>query len=217
MINNSGRNLAISQIFGQRWSLSEGSTWGYFFWLGLASCASHSIRLQDFLIINISGRNQWNSQMFCMKITIKGRQHVRLPVLFDCGNLCFSSSQIAGFFDYQYMLKESSDLGLFLHGDSHQAKVVPQNSFFFFFFFLAVYGLFVMSLIFCVVIIIKGWQHLRLQLLVGCGQPVRFHDSLIINISGKNQLIFLSDHCQSFICLFSCIIKCSNGPFSYNT
>ena len=60
---------------------------------------------------------------------------MRLPVLFDCGNLCFSSSQIAGFFDYQYMLKESSDLGLFLHGDSHQAKVVPENSFFFFFFF----------------------------------------------------------------------------------
>ena len=35
------------------------STWDYHFWLGIACCVSHLIRLHDSLIINISGWNHW--------------------------------------------------------------------------------------------------------------------------------------------------------------
>ena len=48
--------------------------------------------------------------------------------------------------------------------------------------------------------------------------PIGFQDSLIINISGKNQLIPLSDHCH-FIFLFYFVapfIRLSRVPFSYD-
>ena len=39
------------------------------------------------------------------------------------GELCLWFSQIARFFDYQYLWKKSVDTLDFLHGDSHQGKV----------------------------------------------------------------------------------------------
>ena len=65
----------------------------YHFWLGVARCVSHPSRLQDSLIINISKRSQLISQIFCMKIFIRGRQHVRLSILARCGWVSLSSSQ----------------------------------------------------------------------------------------------------------------------------
>ena len=44
----------------------------YHFCLGVASCGSCLIRLQDSLIINVSGKNQVIS-FLCMKLVIKGR------------------------------------------------------------------------------------------------------------------------------------------------
>lgn len=63
--------------------------------------------------------------MFCMKMIIKGRQHVRFLLLVRCGQLCLSSHQIAGFFKYQNQWKELSDPSFPLSGNnSHQEKVV---------------------------------------------------------------------------------------------
>ena len=51
---------------------------------------------------------------------INGRKDLRLPLLIGC----LSSNQIAGFFDYQYLCKESVDTSDFLDGTSYQVKVV---------------------------------------------------------------------------------------------
>ena len=68
-----------------------------------------------FFIINISGRNQSISYIFCMEMIIKGGQDVRLPVLVGGGQMCLSYNQIAGFFDeHEYLWKESSDLCFFV-------------------------------------------------------------------------------------------------------
>ena len=42
-----------------------------------------------------------------MKIIIKERLQLRLPLLVGCGQLYLSASQIAGFFDRKYLRKES--------------------------------------------------------------------------------------------------------------
>ena len=44
------------------------------------------------------------------------------------GQLCLSSNQIAGFLDHQNVLKESTDIFDFLHGDNHQGKVVAETT-----------------------------------------------------------------------------------------
>ena len=46
--------------------------------------------------------------------------------------------------------------------------------------------------------------------------PIRFQDSLIIDISGKNQLIPLSDNCQAFLFIYltAFFIKYSRDLFS---
>ena len=43
--------------------------------------------------------------------------------------------------------------------------------------------------VFCMGLVMKGKQHLRLPFLVGCGQVyvARLQDSLILNISGSHQ------------------------------
>ena len=82
--------------------------------LGLVLFASLSIKLQDSLIINVSGRNSWICWTFCMEIIIKGRKHVSLPLLVKFVQLCFLSNQITGFFDHQYLCRESSDLSFFV-------------------------------------------------------------------------------------------------------
>lgn len=56
-----------------------------------------------------------------MKMIINGRKDLRLPLLVGW---CLSSSQIAGFFDYQYLCKESVDTSDFWDGTSYQVKVV---------------------------------------------------------------------------------------------
>ena len=80
------------------------------------------IRLQYSLIINISGRNQVTTQIFCMEIIIKERQHLRLPPLDGYGELYLSSNQIRGFFDHQYLLKESINISGFLYGYKHPRR-----------------------------------------------------------------------------------------------
>ena len=57
-----------------------------------------------------------------MEITIKGRKDLRLPVLVGCCQLCLLSSQIAGFFDHQYLWKESMNTKDFLLGGNQQLK-----------------------------------------------------------------------------------------------
>ena len=74
---------------------------------------SQPIRLQHYLIINIFSRNQLVPQIFCLEIIIKGRQDLRLILLVECGQLCLSSSQITGFFDHCYILKQSSYIVVF--------------------------------------------------------------------------------------------------------
>ena len=71
--------------------------------LGGDSCAFHPIRLLDSLIINISGKDKVISQFFCMKLVTKGKQHLRLLLLVECGHLCLFSNQSARFFDCQYL------------------------------------------------------------------------------------------------------------------
>ena len=76
-------------------TLCVGKIW--FFSCGLK--CSQPIRLQYSLITNVSGGNQSISRIFCMEIIIKEKQHLRLTLLVECGQLCLSSNQIAGFFD----------------------------------------------------------------------------------------------------------------------
>ena len=70
---------------------------------------SQQIRLQYSLIINFSGRNQSIFQIFYTGIIINGRQHLRLPLLGVCGQLCFWANQKPGFFDQQYLWNTLND------------------------------------------------------------------------------------------------------------
>ena len=54
---------------------------------------------------------------------------MKLPLFIGCGQSCVLSNQIVGFFDNQYLWKESSDLSFFLHGN-HQLKVGPETTIF---------------------------------------------------------------------------------------
>ena len=47
-------------------------------------------------------------------------------------------------------------------------------------------------------------------------EPIRFQDSLIISISGRDQLIPLSDHCEYFLFISLYLIKCIGDSFSYD-
>ena len=126
IVKISGRNPSISYVFlhgeNHRRKVILIST---LFCFGVVSCAPCPIRLQDSLII-ISLEKFQPSLRFC---PWRWRsQHLRLPILVGCGQFCLLSNQIAGFFDRQYLWKESSD---------------PN---------------------FCMAIVIKGRQHLRLLL-----------------------------------------------------
>ena len=53
----------------------------------------------------------------------------RLLLLVGCGQVCLSSSQSAGFFDDQYLWKESSDiLSIILHRVSPQVKIASETT-----------------------------------------------------------------------------------------
>ena len=99
--------------------LSKTSTFGWL-WPVLSFCP---IRFQDSLIINITRK-----KIFCIAIVFKKRQHVRLPTLVGCGQVCFLSNHILGIFDYQYLRKESSDILDFLHEDIHQENEVSETT-----------------------------------------------------------------------------------------
>ena len=53
------------------------------------------------------------TQIFHMEIIIKRMQDLSLLLLVECGQLCLLSNQIAGFFDHQYLRKESIDILVF--------------------------------------------------------------------------------------------------------
>ena len=69
-------------------------------WLGVVTLASCPTKLQNFCIINISGTNWVTSRIFFKEIIIKKREYLKLPLLVECVKVCFSFSQIAGFFDH---------------------------------------------------------------------------------------------------------------------
>ena len=106
-------------------------------------------------------RIMWCVSLFCMEFIIKCRYHLRLLLLVECGQLCHLPSQIAGFFDHQYLWKESVDTLVSLNGVSHKGKVAPVTC--------HLFGLGVVS----------------------CGHLIILQDYLISNISGENQLVSL--------------------------
>ena len=65
-----------------------------------------------------------------MVITIKGRYHVRLSLLFGCGQVRFSPDNIAGFFDQQYLWKKQIIVFNILLKDCHQVKKASESIFF---------------------------------------------------------------------------------------
>ena len=62
-----------------------------------------------------------------MSLVIKRSQHLRTSLLTGSDQVCFSSSQIALFFDKKNHQKESTDIFTFLHGDNHQEKVACEG------------------------------------------------------------------------------------------
>ena len=128
-----------------------------------------------FFDINICGKIHVVLQFFCKEVVINGSQQLRLPLLVGCGQVCVSS-QIAGFFDYKYLRKESIDILEFLRGDNHQGKEAPETTILagygqlsFLFIQIAGYLIIIISgrnelisQFFLVELVIKGMQHLRL-------------------------------------------------------
>ena len=74
--------------------------------LDVASCVSCPIRFQDSLIINISGENPVISQIFGRKQFSAEGRILDYPFWLVC-QLCISSTQVAGFFDHQYLQQKS--------------------------------------------------------------------------------------------------------------
>ena len=66
--------------------------------------------------------------MFCMEINIKERKHVRQMFLVGCGQLHLLLNQIAVFLDHQYVRKESIYLLDFLYRNNHLGKVGCENT-----------------------------------------------------------------------------------------
>ena len=118
-----------------------------FFSYGLKHCQPV---FQYYLIINISGRNQAISQIFCTERIIREKYHLRLPFLVGFCQLYFLSNQISLFFDHQYLFKESINILVFLHGrkKSKKENVIKERKY---------------------ITQIKR-IHLRILLLVECGQ-----------------------------------------------
>ena len=73
-------------------------------WLGVCLAQSDYRILWSTISLERTNQHLW---FFYMEIVTKGRHHLRLPLLVGCGQLCLWSSQIPGFFDHQYLWKES--------------------------------------------------------------------------------------------------------------
>ena len=142
--------------------------------------------MQYCLIIIFAGRYQSVSEIFCMEIIVEDKQHLKLPLLDWCGQFWLLSNQIAKFFDHQYQyLQKQVMSNYFLHAVSHKEMVAYETNHT----WLDVASCAscpiklhdslvinitgrnqLISLIFCMDILIKGRQHLRLPLFVGCSQ-----------------------------------------------
>ena len=101
----------------------SGKIWDYTFWLDLARCTSHLIRLQDSLISNISGRSHWFLRFFVWEKWSRKVLASETTSFSGFFRVCLSSNQTSGFFEHQYLRKESIDIMDFLHGNNHQGKV----------------------------------------------------------------------------------------------
>ena len=76
------------------------------FVVGYAFCP---IRLQDSLIINTCKKNQ-GINFFVHRVSHEGKAASEATTLVGFCHLCFSSKQIARFFDHQYLWKELTHL-----------------------------------------------------------------------------------------------------------
>ena len=70
----------------------------------------------------------WYLSFSYMELVIKGS--MRDLLLFGCGQLGFRSSQIAGFFDHQFLWKNAIVILIFLHEVTHQGEVAPKTTIF---------------------------------------------------------------------------------------
>ena len=68
-------------------------------------------------------RINWYLSSFCKEFVIKGRSHLRQPLSIGCGQLCYESNQIAGFFYQQFLWKVLAYFLDFLYGNICQMKV----------------------------------------------------------------------------------------------
>ena len=82
--------------------------------LGVASCASHSIRLQDSDHQYIC-KESTNLFDFLHEDDHQGKVPCKTISFGQVCRLYLSANQIAGFFDHQYLWKESSDLSMDLY------------------------------------------------------------------------------------------------------
>ena len=57
--------------------------------------------------IFLEGINRY-LRFFCFEIITRERQHLKLKLLFGCGQLCHFSNEVARFFDHQCLCKEWS-------------------------------------------------------------------------------------------------------------
>ena len=77
------------------------------YWLGVVSCVSHPIILDDSLIINISEKSQIIYQLVFHGDSHRAKVASETFTLVGYGQYCLSSNQIAGLFDHQCLRKES--------------------------------------------------------------------------------------------------------------
>ena len=168
----------------------------------MASCISHSIRLQDSPSINVCGKNQLIPESFCMEITIKRRKDLRLPLLVGCDQLCLSSSQIVEFFDHQCTWKKSIDT-LFFYMEiaitrrkdlrqpllvvCGQLCVLSNHTAGFFdhqYLWKASIRRFLKNKNFCMEVTIRRNEDLKLPLLIWCGQLHHFSNQVLPSLDG---------------------------------
>ena len=133
---------------------------------------------------------------------VKERSDLWQLHLFKCGQLCFTSSQIAGFFYHQYLWKKSSDILGKISGKVAPVLVGHFGHGHLSFLFNQIAGFYDHQFLWKDSIDIKFFHenshqgvlaYLRLQLGVAtCAfHPIRLPDSSISNICGKNQTISL--------------------------
>ena len=97
--------ISILAFFAWRLLSMKGSIRGYHFCLGVESFLSYPVRLQGSFIINISEKINW-CLIFLHGYCLQGKVVSKTFTFGLIGLLCFFPSQIAGFFDQQYLWKK---------------------------------------------------------------------------------------------------------------